>query len=139
MSPSSGSHPPATSSALTLREFFEGVRAGQLVVQRCTACGQRAVPPKAACPACHATDWERIPLPGEGEVASFTVIRVAPAALAAEAPYAIVVVRMADGISLLGRLADVPLETIRVGLPVRFVPPADPTADPPVIRFVLRN
>jgi len=27
------------------------------------------------------------------------------------------------------------IDSVRVGLPVRFVPPADPTADPPVIAF----
>jgi uncharacterized OB-fold protein len=68
-------------------------------------------------------------------VASYTVIRVPPARLAAEAPYAIVVARMTEGVSLLGRLTGTPLEAARVGLPVRLVPPADPAADPPVLAF----
>ena len=127
--------PRPTSPALTLREFFDGVRQGQLVVQRCGTCGELAVPPKAICPACEAATWERAPLGGDGEVASFTVIRVPPARLAAEAPYVIAVVRMSEGVSLLGRMAHVPPDAVRVGLRVRFVPPADATADPPVIAF----
>jgi len=63
------------------------------------------------------------------------VIRVPPGPLLAEAPYGIVVVRMAEGVSLLGRLVAAPIEALRVGLPVRFVPPADPAAEPPVIAF----
>lgn len=125
---------PAT-SALTLREFFDGVRTGRLVVQRCEACGELAVPPKAICPECHATAWEHAPLQGDGEVVSFTVIRVPPRALAAEAPYVIAVVRMGEGVSLLGRLVDVAIDAVRVGLPVRFVSRGDATADPPVITF----
>ena len=122
-------------SALTLREFFDGVRAGRLVVQRCAACGELAVPPKAVCGACQGGEWERAPLGGVGTVASFTVIRVAPPRLAAEAPYVIAVVRMAEGVSLLGRMAGVAIDGVRVGLPARFVPPAEPGADPPVITF----
>lgn len=130
--------PPAAVSgggALTVKEFFDGVRAGRLTVQRCTACGELAVPPKRLCPACHGRDWERVGVGGQGEVASYTVIRVPPGRLAAEAPYAIVVVRFPEGVSLLGRLAGVSLDALRVGLPVRFVPPADPTAEPPVVTF----
>jgi uncharacterized OB-fold protein len=119
---------------LGTREFFEGVREGRLVVQRCGACGALAVPPKAVCPDCESRAWDRVTLAGDGEIASYTVIRVAPARLAAEVPYAIVVVRMREGVSLLGRLAGVPVDAVRVGMPVRFVPPAA-GADPPVITF----
>lgn len=121
--------------ALTLREFFDGVRKGRVVVQRCPGCGELAIPPRAVCGGCHGTDWERAALGGDGEVASYTVIRVPPARLAAEAPYAIVVARMTEGVSLLGRLTGAPLEAACVGLPVRLVPPADPAADPPVLAF----
>lgn len=125
--------------ALSLREFFDGVRAGRLVVQRCVACRELAVPPKAACPACHATTWERTPIGGEGEVVSYTVIRVPPTALAAEAPYGIAVVRFPEGVSLLGRVTGAAVETLRVGLPVRFVAPRDREVDPPVICFEPRR
>jgi uncharacterized OB-fold protein len=131
----SGRAPPP----LSIADFFAGVRAGRVQVQRCTACGEHAVPPKAFCPSCGAARWESVALAGDGEVASFTVIRVPPRALAAEAPYPIAVVRMTEGVSLTGRLSGVPLEGIRVGLPVRLVPPAQPAADPPVITFQARS
>ncbi len=124
---------------LTLAEFFEGVRAGRLTVQRCTGCGEPAVPPRAYCPACRGRAWERAAVAGAGEVASYTVIRVPPGRLAAEAPYAIVVVRFPEGVSLLGRTTGIPLEALRVGLPVRLVPPTDPSANPPVATFAPRS
>ncbi len=132
---------PAAVSAgtLTLKEFFDGVRAGRLVVQRCAGCGVLAVPPKALCPACHGREWARETLRGEGDVTSFTVIRVPPGPLAGQAPYAIVVVRFPEGVSLLGRTTGLPLEALRVGLPVRFAPPADSAATPPVITFAPRS
>jgi uncharacterized protein len=135
VSPSAPLAPPAEAArGMTIREFFDGVREGRLVVQRCAACGALAVPPKAVCPACEAVRWERATLGGDGEVTSYTVIRVPPAQFAADAPYLIAVARMAEGVSLLGRLRGAPIDGVQVGMAVRFSgSPA--SADPPVITF----
>ena len=111
-----------TEPVVTLEQFFAGARAGRLTAIRCGGCGALAIPPKQFCPACGQRDWSITALSGEGTVASFTIIRVAPPAHAQEAPYAIAAVRLREGVSLLGRLANVPLESIRVGMPVRFQP-----------------
>lgn len=111
-----------TESVITLRDFFARAREGQLTGVRCGRCGALAIPPKELCPECHQRAWEPVALSGEGTIASFTVIRVAPRAHAAEVPYAIAVVQLQEGVSLLGRVIDIPLETVAVGLPVRFRP-----------------
>ncbi|MGH7265204.1 MAG: Zn-ribbon domain-containing OB-fold protein [Candidatus Rokuibacteriota bacterium] len=129
----------AARAGLSLKEFFAEARGGRLVVQRCAACGTLAVPPRAFCAECQGAAWERAPLAGDGEIASYTVIRVPPAPLVGQAPYAIAVVRFPEGASLLGRVADLPLERLRVGLPVRYAGPADPAAEPPVLTFVARG
>ncbi len=107
---------------VTTARFFDAARAGELTGIRCGACGALAVPPKALCPECGARRWETVPLSGEGTIASFTVIRVAPRGHADEAPYAIAAVRLREGVSLLGRVVDVPLDALAIGLPVRFRP-----------------
>jgi len=107
---------------VTLKHFFEEARAGRLTAIRCRRCGDLAMPPKEFCPACQERDWAPIPLAGGGAITSFTVIRVAPRGRAAEVPYAVAVVRLEEGVSLLGRIVDISLETLRVGLPVRFRP-----------------
>ena len=131
------SAPAATADAtrgMFTREFFDEVRVGRLVVQRCAACGALTVPPKVVCPSCEGLSWGRATLGGEGEVTSYTVIRVPPAQFAAQAPYVVTVARMVEGVSLLGRLTGVPVDAVHVGMPVRFVGSlAD--ADPPVIAF----
>ena len=111
-----------TEPVITLRHFFEKAREGQLTAVRCGGCGELAVPPKEFCPSCSAHQWEPIPLSGEGTIASYTIVRVAPRGHAAAAPYAIAAVQMKEGVSFLGRVVDVPLERIAVGLPVRFRP-----------------
>jgi uncharacterized protein len=111
-----------TEPAITARAFFERVGAGQLMALRCGACGELAIPPRELCPACHARAWQPLTLGGEGTIASFTVIRVASRTHAADAPYAIAVVKLKEGVSILGRIIDIPLDKITVGLPVRFRP-----------------
>jgi 3-oxo-4,17-pregnadiene-20-carboxyl-CoA hydratase alpha subunit len=131
------SAPAATAEVtrgMSTREFFDGVREGRLVVQRCAACGALTVPPKVVCPSCEGLSWGRATLGGDGEVTSYTVIRVPPAQFAAQAPYVVTVARMVEGVSLLGRLTGVPVDAVHVGMPVRFVGSLA-NADPPVIAF----
>jgi uncharacterized OB-fold protein len=111
-----------TEPSITVRAFFERARAGQLTAVRCGSCGELAMPPKELCPNCHAHAWQPVPLAGDGTIASFTVIRVAPRAHAADVPYAVAVVRLKEGVSILGRIVDIPLDKLAVGLPVRFRP-----------------
>jgi uncharacterized protein len=111
-----------TERVITLQTFFELAREGRLTGVRCGKCGELAIPPRAFCPGCGERAWQPVPLGGEGTIESFTVIRVAPRAHATDAPYAVAVVKLREGVSLLGRLVDIPLEKIAIGLPVRFRP-----------------
>lgn len=111
-----------TDPALGLAEFFARARQGQLTGIRCGGCGTVAIPPKEFCPGCGERRWTPEPLGGTGTIASFTVIRVAPRQHARDAPYAVAVVAMPEGVSLLGRVVDIPFDRLAVGLPVRFRP-----------------
>jgi uncharacterized protein len=111
-----------TEPVVTLENFFAKAREGQLTAVRCGHCGALAVPPKEFCPECSHRAWAPTPLSGEGTIASYTVIRVAPRGHAGEVPYAIAAVQLKEGVSMLGRVVDIPLEKLAVGLPVRFRP-----------------
>jgi uncharacterized OB-fold protein len=95
---------------------------------RCTRCGALGIPPKEFCSTCQQRAWEPHALSGEGRVTSFTIIRVAPRRYAAEAPYAIAHITLAEGVALLARLVDIPLDRITLGMPVRFRPVAGASA-----------
>jgi len=111
-----------TETAITLKTFFEIARDGRLTAIKCGRCGNLEIPPKEFCDACGQRDWKSAPLSGEGAIASYTVIRVAPTKHAGDAPYAIAVVKLREGVSLLGRLVGIPLDKVTVGMPVRFRP-----------------
>jgi uncharacterized OB-fold protein len=107
---------------VSLKSFFERAREGTLTALRCGKCGELAIPPKEFCAACQQRAWEPVNLAGDGTIASYTVIRVAPTRHAGEAPYAIAVVTLREGVSLMGRIVDIPFDTLVIGLPVRFRP-----------------
>jgi uncharacterized OB-fold protein len=79
---------------------------GRLVVQRCVECAQLRWPPLPGCPEClgRATEW--VEVTPRGTVWSYVVYhRGFSAALAAEVPYTVLMVQLADGPYLVGRLA----------------------------------
>jgi uncharacterized OB-fold protein len=111
-----------TERVINLKGFFEEARAGRLTGIRCGRCGALAIPPKEFCEGCQQRDWQPVPLGGGGTIVSFTVIRVAPRGRGGEVPYAVAVVKLEEGVSLLGRVVDVPFERLKAGLPVHFRP-----------------
>ena len=111
-----------TEPVITLKGFFERARDGCLTGIKCGGCGEIAIPPKEFCASCGTRAWQAVQLSGDGTLASYTVIRVAPARHAADAPYAVGVVRLKEGASIFGRIVDIPFEKLSVGLPLRFRP-----------------
>ena len=107
---------------VTLKHFFERAREGRLTGIKCGGCGEVAIPPKQFCAACGARAWEPVPLSGEGTLASYTIIRVASSQHAADAPYAVGVVKLKEGASIFARIVDVPFDKLEVGLALRFRP-----------------
>ena len=111
-----------TDAPVTSSQFFARAREGTLIAIRCGKCGELAIPPKEFCPNCQQRAWESVTLTGAGTIASYTVIRVAPRHHTDEVPYAIAVVKLREGVSLMGRVVDIPFDTLEIGLPVRFRP-----------------
>jgi uncharacterized OB-fold protein len=95
-----------TETAASLaQEWYDGLAAGVLLVQRCRTCDQPILYPKYRCPACFGDDlgWE--PASGRGRLHSFTVTRAgSPSGFEDDIPYAVAVVKLEEGVQLLGRL-----------------------------------
>lgn len=73
-------------------------------------------------PASEASDeWEPFAFTGRGEVFSFTVLRQAPEGFEGQAPYAVALVRLAEGPLLTAQLTDVAEDEITIGMPVEAV------------------
>lgn len=87
---------------------------GELVGQRCAGCGHVTAAPKAACARCGERDLDRLRLPTEGTVYSWTTIEVAPADF--DGPYDVALVDLGEA-RVLGRVRGDP----SVGDPVALV------------------
>ena len=111
-----------TERAVHLQDFLAEARAGRLTGIRCGHCGALAIPPKEFCESCQQREWQTVPLGGAGTIVSYTVIRVAPRGNGGEVPYGVAVVRLEEGVSLLGRIVDIPLDALKSGRSVRFRP-----------------
>jgi len=98
--------------------FWEGAAAGELRIQRCTACGSLRHPPGPACPDCQALERDFVVAAGEGIVFSYTVHRHPPVP-GQELPIPLVLVELPEGVRMIGRLKDVDPGEIRIGMSVR--------------------
>lgn len=102
-----------------MKPFFDGARQHELWVQRCTGCNDYRFPARELCSAClsRQSTWERVS--GRGSVYSFTIMhQVYHPSFAAEVPYAVVIVELEEGPRLTSNLVGVPIDQVRIGLPV---------------------
>lgn len=53
--------------------YWEGIAAGRVLIQLCTACGKLRHPPSPMCPACQSLDWGTVAATGRAYLHSYTV------------------------------------------------------------------
>jgi len=97
--------------------FFDGAKQGELLVQRCAACGTLRHPPRPACAACGSFDWDTVTASGRGTVYSFVVVHH-PQVPAFDYPLPIAVVALEEGTRLVADLVGVDPADVRIGMPV---------------------
>ena len=116
------------------RFYRDGLAAGRLLLQRCTACGRVRFPPLPTCPFCASRDTVVIEATGTGRVYSWITVRAAlSAAAAGDVPYAVAVVELDEGCRVLGRMRDI--DEVACEMPVEVaVAPARP--GDPYLEFV---
>lgn len=91
-------------AALT-EPFYAALRRGELVAQHCKACNRNILYPRHVCPFCYEADLSWVQLSGLGVLHSLAVHRVgAPTGFDDDLPYAVGVVKLDEGVQLLGRL-----------------------------------
>ena len=103
--------------------FWEGVRAGDLRVQRCQGCGAYRWPARAICNRCRSFDADWVALSGRGVVRSWvTTHQIFHRALADEVPYMNILVQLdeQEDLQMIGRFST-PDVAPRAGMKVRAV------------------
>lgn len=97
--------------------FWEGGEAGELRVQRCTACGTLRHPPGPCCPSCLSFDWDFAVASGRGTVVSFVVCHYPPIPRF-DPPYVVVLVELEEGTRVVGNMRGATSDDVEIGMPV---------------------
>lgn len=109
--------PVPTPSALTA-PFWDATRRGELRMPFCDGCGSWFFTPEARCPRCLAAGWRYRGVAGTGTVYSVTVVHRAPGP-GFDVPFALAIVELDEGVSLLSHVVGVAPEDVRIGQRVR--------------------
>ena len=106
----------------TTRPYWDGARAGRLLLQRCRSCAACIHYPRAWCPRCWKTDLEWVESCGRGRVVTFTVVHQAPfESYAAVAPYVLAVVRLDEGPQMMTNVVGIAPADVTIDLAVEVV------------------
>jgi len=124
--------------------FNEALAEGRLTIQSCNNCGKPNMWPRYRCPYCQSADLGWRDADGAGTLVSYSVVRaVPPNGFEDQLPYALGVIRLAEGVQLLARLegeGEHGFDAYECDAPVRFSPhPADEMRERPVAWFRLES
>ena len=107
---------PTTVSA----PHWEGCKRGELLVQRCRECEGYVFIPQPACTHCLSEDMEWVRSSGKGAVYSWTTV-YRPQQPSFETPYISAIIEVEEGWHMMTNLVDMPVDAVRIGLPVEVV------------------
>lgn len=108
------------------RFFWDGLKARELRIQRCTGCGTLRHPPGPACPCCHGLSSDYVVASGKGTLYSYSVVHH-PALPGFPQPNPVGLVELEEGVRLVAGLVGVDPQQIEIGtaLALEFIECAD--------------
>lgn len=98
--------------------YWQGLRNGELLLQKCEGCGTFRHPPQPMCEACQSLEWSAVAAKGLGTIYSYTVMHY-PEIPPFDYPNAIALVDMDEDVRLAAQLIGVAPEKIKIGARVK--------------------
>ncbi len=92
----------------------------RLEAARCKTCGRIHYPPMPACPYCGSRDLERVTLPSEGVLESYSVVYAVPEGSRHKAPVLLGLVRLGR-VRVVAEITDADPSELRTGMEVEAV------------------
>lgn len=81
----------------------------------CKQCGKPFIPARLICPDCGGQEFDTVKLSGRGALKTFTIIRIPPEGFNDQAPYAVGIVELDEGIRLMAQITDCDVDSLNVG------------------------
>jgi uncharacterized OB-fold protein len=92
----------------------------RLEAKKCKKCGMVLFPPRLICPECKGREFEDTKLAEKGKILTYTIIRVAPHQFVDQAPFAVGIAELDDGVKLTGQIVDCDFEDLKIGQRVKI-------------------
>lgn len=111
---------------ITVASFYHFLNEKKLMASRCPECGGLYLPPKAICPTCYSEDMEWVELGGQGKLAAYTAVHIAPTFMEAQGfdrnnPYLAGVVELDEGVKISARITGLDAQNptaVEIGTPL---------------------
>jgi uncharacterized OB-fold protein len=103
------------------KPFWEGIARHKLLIQRCENCQRHIFYPRSLCPHCFSDALSWVEASGKGTIYSYTVVHQAYGPFAAQVPFVVAIVELAEGVRMMTRIAGAGPASVRIGMPVRVV------------------
>ena len=124
--PGTGAFPvPEVADDPATRPFWDGIKAGRLLLERCLRCQAVIWYPRGFCPRCGSAATEWTEASGRGTVYTYTVARRSFGGWAAAVPYVIAYIELAEGPRVLSNVVGAAPDEVSIGLEVEVVMKAD--------------
>ena len=92
----------------------------RLEAKKCKKCGLVLFPPRLICPECKNRKFEDTKLAEKGKIFTYTIICVPPHQFVDQAPFAVGIVELDDGVKLTGQIVDCDFEDLKIGKRVKI-------------------
>ena len=99
--------------------YWEGTKAGKVLIKKCRSCGRAYFYPRNHCPTCWSTDTEWVESTGRGTVYTFTVVYqndLPP--FRDRVPYVVAIVELDEGPRIETNIVECPFDELQVGMRV---------------------
>ena len=103
-------------------EFWRAARRHELMLQRCTSCGQLIYFPRLLCHRCLSKDLEWVKAAGRGVIYTYTVVhQVAHESFASDVPYVYAIIELEEGLRMISNVINIAPSRVCVGMKVTVV------------------
>jgi uncharacterized OB-fold protein len=103
------------------RPFWDAAREKKLVIQYCPDSGRYQFYPRPNSLYTGKRNLEWRPVSGKGTVYTYTVTRRAPPGFRGTEPYVVATIELDEGVRMMARLVNCPIDEVEIGMPVRVV------------------
>lgn len=113
---------PAPIPDETSAPFFDGARAGKLMLQHCSSCNDWSWPVRERCPHCFAATLQWRQASGRGTLYTFTIMHQAMnPGFASSVPYNVAQIDLAEGVRITSNIIGIGNDALRVGMALEVV------------------